>query len=98
MPFGTLLLLAALVLPLLARRDVQVGDGIAAGRVARFRVAAEIAEQDHLVDRSHVLVLEKPVGIDRAQIRPHLSDLCRPGIDPIAGERWVRANSRIAIY
>ena len=58
MPFGALLLLAALVLPLLGGRDVEVGDGVAAGRVARLGIAAEIAEQDHLVDRSHVVSLD----------------------------------------
>src|SRR5207302_9097649 len=49
-PFGALLRFAALVLPLLARCDVQVGDRVAAGRVTRFGITAQIAEQDHLVD------------------------------------------------
>ena len=56
-PLRALLLLAALVLPLLARRDVEVGDGFAAGGIARFRVAAEVAEQDHLVDGGHLMFL-----------------------------------------
>ncbi len=54
-PLGAFLLLAALVLPLLGRRDVEVGDRIAAGRVARLRIAAQVAEQDHLVHRCHLV-------------------------------------------
>ena len=53
MPLGALLLLAALVFPLLAGGDVQVGDGIAAGCVARLGVAPQVAEKDDFVDGGH---------------------------------------------
>src|SRR4029450_4026043 len=49
-PLGFFLLLATLVFPRFAGGDVQIGDGVAAGGVARFRITAEIAEQDYLVD------------------------------------------------
>src|SRR5262249_37405184 len=49
-PFGTLLLLAALlVAPALAGGDAQVGDGRARGHGAGLGVGAEIADQDHFV-------------------------------------------------
>src|SRR6185437_5384344 len=53
MPFGLLLLLAVLVLPHVRGRDRDVGDRAAVGHVARFRIAAEVADDDHLVDRCH---------------------------------------------
>src|SRR5512147_2249458 len=53
-PFGLFLLFSALVLPRFRGGDAQVGDGVAAGRVARFRVTAEVADQNHFVHRGHV--------------------------------------------
>ncbi len=52
-PFRFLLLFAGLVLPGVGGGDAQVGHGVAARRVARLRIAAEVADQDHLVDRGH---------------------------------------------
>jgi hypothetical protein len=48
-----LLLLAALVLPFLGGRDADVGDRVAAREIAGFRVGAEVADENYLVDRSH---------------------------------------------
>src|ERR1700674_4994346 len=49
-PLGLFLLLAGLVLPRVGGGDANVGDGVAAGRIAGFRIAAQIADQNHLVD------------------------------------------------
>src|SRR5690606_3037851 len=50
-PFGALLLLAGLfVLPGLGGGQRDVGDGVAAGGVARIRVGAAVADQDDFVD------------------------------------------------
>src|SRR5262245_11419993 len=54
MPLGFLLLLAAVaVLPVAGGGDADVADRCAAGRVAHLGVAAEVADDDDLVDRCH---------------------------------------------
>jgi len=52
-PLGLLLLLAALVLPGVGGRDVEVGDRVARSGVAGFGITAEVADQDHFVDGGH---------------------------------------------
>jgi hypothetical protein len=47
-PLGLFLLLAALVLPRLGRRDGDVGDRIAVRQVARLGIAAQVADQNRL--------------------------------------------------
>src|SRR5215813_531421 len=55
-PFGALLALPGVpVFPALRRRKRHVGDLAAALEVHDFRVLAEIAEQDDLVQRSHLV-------------------------------------------
>jgi hypothetical protein len=57
-PLGGFLLLAArLVFPRFRGRDADVRHRIAARQVFGFRVSAEIANDDHLVHRSHVTPL-----------------------------------------
>src|SRR5690554_4705373 len=49
-PLGTFLLLTGLlVLPAVAGCQRHVGDGVAVGHVAHFRVAAHVTDQDYLV-------------------------------------------------
>ena len=56
MPFGRFLAFAAgLVTPIIGSRQRHVDDGTAVGAVARFRVAPQIADKNHFVDRSHVI-------------------------------------------
>src|SRR5207253_6178964 len=52
-PFGALLLLAVLVFPGIGRRHPDIGYGVAAGRVTRLGVPAEVANQNHLVHGCH---------------------------------------------
>jgi len=54
MPFGLLDHLAALVLVFVGGGDGQVGDGLSARQVAHFRIASEVADQNHFVDGCHV--------------------------------------------
>jgi len=56
-PLGALLPLTFLVGPLLRRRDAQVGDRLAALRIAHLGVSAQVANEDHLIDRSHAFDL-----------------------------------------
>src|ERR1700687_4352156 len=53
MPFGLLVWRLAPVLPCLGRgkRDIRNCDAI--GRIARFRVASEVTEQNYLIDGCH---------------------------------------------
>src|SRR5690606_18224754 len=58
-PFGVLPALAGV--PVLADArggDRDVADRAAVGRIAHLRVATEVADQDHLVDRCHVASVE----------------------------------------
>jgi len=48
-PLGMLLLLAALVLPDLSGCNTDVGHGVATRQVARFRIRAQVADQDYFV-------------------------------------------------
>src|SRR4029077_10244268 len=61
-PFGLFLLFAGLVLPRIRRGDAQVGHGISARRIARLRIAAEVADQYHFVDRGHRAFLPSMKG------------------------------------
>src|ERR1700682_1910098 len=49
-PLGLFLLLAGLVFPRVRSGEANIGDGIAAGRIPGLRIAAEVADQNHLVD------------------------------------------------
>ena len=52
-PLGALLPLAALVVPHFGGGEAELGNGSAARRVAQLGVAAEIADQNYFIDRSH---------------------------------------------
>src|ERR1700710_251318 len=56
MPLGALLTLAGrLVIPTLARGKVEGNNLVTGSTAADFRILTEIADQDHLVDGSHVI-------------------------------------------
>ena len=62
-PLGSFFHLAAgLVLPAVGSGKPNVRDGVAARQVLRFRIRAEIADQDHFVDRCHFTPPRLPVG------------------------------------
>src|SRR5258706_169039 len=48
-----LLLAARLVLPRIGGGDADVGHRLAARQIARFRIPAEVADDDHFVYRCH---------------------------------------------
>src|SRR5206468_7542996 len=56
-PFGAFLPLAVLALPALRGGDAHVDDLAAVVERTRFRVRAQITDQDHLVHASHVDLL-----------------------------------------
>jgi hypothetical protein len=68
MPFGALLLLAVLVLPLLGSGDADVGHGTAGLGVARLGIVPEAADDLNLVQHGF-LVLNEP-GLAPKDCRP----------------------------
>src|SRR5688572_1028320 len=61
-PLCLLLLLIVAVVPDLRRREIECGDGGAAGRIAELRIATEVADEDNLVDAAHVVPFEPRRG------------------------------------
>src|SRR6202158_6244243 len=49
-PLGLFLLLTGLVLPSVGSGEANIGHGVAAGRISGFRIAPQVADQNHLVD------------------------------------------------
>src|SRR5262245_46250201 len=55
-PLGGFLRLAArLVFPAIGGGDANIGDGLTARQVTRLRVRAQVADDDYLVDRCHLI-------------------------------------------
>src|SRR5688572_12236313 len=59
-PFSLFLPLLILIVPHFRRRQIQRGNGGAAGRIAKFGVPSQVSHEDYFVDASHVALLRAP--------------------------------------
>jgi hypothetical protein len=94
MPFGTLLIVAVLVLPSLGSCNCEGCDSFAGRGVSDFRIPAQISEQKHLVQRSlgHTCLHSDDFSVEREnycrRCDGKVSSPKMPGVVKAKGRKW----------